>query len=251
MPGYIIHLVEAEIVLKKIEGEGLAKDLKQWSESYRWGNIVPDLVEKKEKVHTHFWNTNYDNNHISIPDIERFITKYNYQLSHCKKYPDVFGYYSHLYLDKNFFNHYLKNYIDLFDYQNYQTQSFSNASYVKIVKSGEKISISQLFTNEYLYGDYTKLTQYLIKKYEIVLRSKIETSSVEEIHGRLSKNILNELNSIVEKATLCDCGNSELKIIEKDSLEKFLFMTAEAILKKFYYMNGQDVKNNCCSDDGS
>lgn len=224
MPGYIIHLSEAEIVLQKMEAAG-ARYTERWKETYRWANLIPDAV--KEKAFTHFWREDHRAHFINAPDICRFEKKYGYELRHRDNYPDIFGYYTHLYLDRMFLEHYLKARIRMWDLHGCPTDSYSEAAQVRIEGSEEEMTLRQVFSASCLYDDYTKLTPYLWQRFCPVVPETDQRSEAEELKGLTIKNVCRALRQFVKDEPLLQGG---LRILEADSLDAFLDETAGAML---------------------
>ena len=108
MPGYIIHLAEAELIIDRLLKEGnAALYTQEWQERFRRGCLLPDGSQDKEKEETHFWNVKNTDELVRLPDLELFIHKYWWKLICRGKYPEVYGYFVHLCLDRMFFEKYL------------------------------------------------------------------------------------------------------------------------------------------------
>ena len=76
MPGYIMHMAEANLILKEI-GSGKNDD---WKRRFIAGNLLPDTKKKERKVTSHFWNPDTLEDMAIAPDLSRFLDKYEHVL---------------------------------------------------------------------------------------------------------------------------------------------------------------------------
>ena len=229
MPGYIIHLAEAEIMIRELQNRGYDMAFsEQWKERFRYGCLLPDAAPKEKKAVSHFWNSAEPDTGITLPDMECFVVEYSSKLMNIEKNPEAFGYYIHLYLDGAFFSSYLKSCVRLLDDAGNTVETYSKAKNVQILKSGEEIPLRCLFSQEYLYGDYTKLNQYLMRKYSILI-PKIETENEEDIFGWPLSPLLEQLTEFLK----CDVDAAEeLRVLEVESLEEFLLKAASTAIRE-------------------
>lgn len=243
MPGYVIHLVEAELIIRMLENKG-RRYSEKWKERFRWGSLIPD-ADKGVKANTHFWSIDTKINLKKIPNISNFKKKYSKELVNREKNPILFGYYAHLYLDKEFSLEYLKNNVEFYDLAGKQIDDLSRAATVKIKnKEGQLINADDFC--EALHDDYTKMNKYFENKYEIKMPDQKIRSCVEELQGL-------SLQRVVDKYTQYEkefVEEQELTILDKDKLEDFLIMTAEKIVSKtekvptyWFWKGGNAIKN--------
>lgn len=223
MPGYVIHLVEAELIIRILQNKE-RRYSEKWKERFRWGSLIPD-ADKGVKANTHFWSIDTKINLKKIPNISNFKKKYSKELVNREKNPILFGYYAHLYLDRAFSVDYLKNNVELYDSAGNLVETLSEASTVKVRnKNGRTITADEF--REVLHDDYTKLNKYFEYKYNIEMPKQRIRCFVEELQ-RLS------LQHIIEKYVKYKnepVGDDELSILDKNALEEFLIMTAEKII---------------------
>lgn len=229
MPGYIIHLTEAKLIENRIFSKNIiSQSVKEdWKELFEYGTLLPDATKKENKLRTHFIGEREKNAIIRVPDLFVFISQYSSNLTK----PLVCGYFAHLYLDYMFFNKFLPRYVTFFDTYGKEEESLSEVSYAWIHKEQKKVAWREFFSEEYLYGDYTKLNWYFIDKY----------------HLKIPRNLSNQicLENIIQEAAECDYGIvvnklsrflvkenkfcNDLKVFSKEELERFL----EDIAEKF------------------
>ncbi len=228
MPGYIIHLAEAELIIDRLLKEGnAALYTQEWQERFRRGCLLPDGIQDKEKEETHFWNVKDTDELVRLPDLELFIRKYWWKLIRRGKYPEVYGYFVHLCLDRMFFEKYLPEQILRQDARGYPLRSYKGMKSVIIRKTGERISAKELFSKEYLYGDYTTLNEYLINKYQIVLpddERQDEGKNKDEFCDMSIADVIQNLNRYMAEGKSDDGGimSEKLSILDRESLELFL-----------------------------
>lgn len=235
MPGYIIHLVEAKIIIRKLrENDFLKKYSDEWQKRFFWGCLAPDAEEKDKKGRTHFWAQS-ENGDVKLPDLRAFVEKYADKLRRRNEYPEIFGYYAHLYLDRIFWDEYIKNNVQLTDKAGFVTHSYSVAKYLKPHKYKKELTLD-LFM-EHLYEDYTTLNDYFAGKYSIHIPDEKqltgELNKPEELLNCSLESLLKKLDQFLQKDM--ELSERDLKIIDLNSLELFLESTAESIIKKPEY----------------
>lgn len=174
MPGYIIHLAEAELILKKLQDKNI-HPAKEWKQQFQYGALLPDAVSGSGKKKSHFWREADMDQIVIAPDLEAFMKQYS---CHLQKNPSMFssaslpdpllcGYLAHLHLDQCFFGRYFDRCVEFIDENGTPQKQFQKIHAARIRKSQEVVSLEQFFSNEYLYGDYTKLNHYFVEKYKL------------------------------------------------------------------------------------
>lgn len=174
MPGYIIHLAEAELILKKLQDKNI-HPAKEWKQQFQYGALLPDAVSGSGKKKSHFWREADMDQIVIAPDLEAFMKQYSCHLQKnpsmfsCASLPDplLCGYLAHLHLDQCFFGRYFDRCVEFIDENGTPQKQFQKIHAARIRKSQEVVSLEQFFSNEYLYGDYTKLNHYFVEKYQL------------------------------------------------------------------------------------
>lgn len=162
MPGYIIHLAEAERIIEKISGNFSVTD--DWRNKFLTGCLLPDTKPYgKDKRETHFWNEEVIPNLARKPDTKIFLEKYKDKLEN----PIVSGYYAHLLLDVHFIDIYWKNEFYFMDENRQEEKLYDKVKYVRINETGEVVPVEKFLSLEYYYGDYSAMNEYYIQKYNI------------------------------------------------------------------------------------
>ena len=250
MPGYIIHLVEAEMILKRLrqhvpdihDASDRERYDSNWSKSFLYGNLMPDAVGKQEKERSHFWKKSDEGNVIRVPDLQAFMKTYREQLKTPGQFPFVCGYFTHLYLDHDFFQEYFKSCASFLDARGQETRSFQEVEQVLVKKQRKKVDAATFFSDEYLYGDYTKLNRILIEKYQIKIPDY--KKDCKELFQK-ENNILAIKEEAFEKlfvqmrAFIADSSNgsgnaAELRVLSQDTLELFLEKIAAELADRVF-----------------
>jgi hypothetical protein len=225
MPGYIMHMAEANLILKEL---GCNKDEK-WEREFIAGNLLPDTKKKFAKVTSHFWNPNTLEDMAIAPDLERFLECYKDKLH----IPVVLGYYAHLYLDERFVRVYWPEMVTFYDDNgNIQTKK-CDITKAKIGISGELVSRDDFFSAEYYYGDYSKMNNYFVERYQIDLMKNyalLDECPITEVQKEDLVQVLEELRWIMNH-----CANKrreEIKVFSEEKLCRFLEETAREFMSE-------------------
>lgn len=234
MPGFILHLLHGQKVLEKLKHGYSEEEQKQ----FMAGLLMPDSKKGIEKECSHFYSFSEKEKTLQIPDLQEFSIKYQSYMQN----PFVAGYAAHLYLDKMFFEDYFLRYVEFRDKNDKSTLFSAEICCAVLLKSGKRISLDELYSDEYIYGDYTKLNQGLI------LRNNIEqpeytafASPVQEVDSRDYKDVL----ALLQKYLNDECDDDVIRIFDIDDLEKaitqyaddftFWYKKALCIEKRFRY----------------
>lgn len=228
MPGYIIHLTEAEMIMQRMRAKGYPQvDQKDWKNCFVYGALLPDACEKKDKASTHFWSENKQDDILVIPKWERFVKEYEEYLDA----PEVFGYLVHLHLDWCFFGEYMLQNVDFLDKDMKSKRLLSEIQMVRIKRNGKLVPVGDFFSEEYLYGDYTKMNSYFIRKYNLDgnIQPNIESNLIKQANTARMPQLLDKMNKFIDIGRLEQEG--ELQVFTTESIEKFLDTASESILQ--------------------
>lgn len=226
MPGYIIHLTEAERVLNRMP-QGLKQDIidrKAWHDAFICGVLLPDAAGKRIKKQTHYWNERDMEDAIVVPDLELFLQRYCDSL----RQPMVLGYLTHLHLDKVFFTEYFRRKVRFLDENGQETFERQKVHSAWHVEEQRRLSAAELFSQEWLYGDYTKLNTLLIGRHGLLLPEK--PLHLDNPFGmdtaKLMEQAFTEIVGYLEESkTTVD----EPRLLSVDSLERFMDEAAEEL----------------------
>lgn len=163
MPGFILHLTAAQILLKRLPHHPDFPYEISSVNDFLIGNLLPDTTKQKDA--SHFRNPAYYEKMMVFPDLTRFLQKYSSLLAN----PSVLGYYFHLYIDRKFFKDFIPQVVEFYDKNGQITDIRDEVATVYIQKSQTSIPFSNYLTEEYYYGDYTRMNTYLVNQYKIPL----------------------------------------------------------------------------------
>lgn len=106
MPGFILHLTAAQILLKRLPHHPDFPYEISSVNDFLIGNLLPDTTKQKDA--SHFRNPAYYEKMMVFPDLTRFLQKYSSLLAN----PSVLGYYFHLYIDRKFFKDFIPQVVE-------------------------------------------------------------------------------------------------------------------------------------------
>lgn len=218
MPGFALHLAAAKILLNK-QGHGIE------SNSFLVGNLLPDAASDKQT--SHFRTFCCNKKVIRCPELNSFLRKYECSLDNSY----VLGYYYHLYIDWKFFVEYLPKLLLFLDEgENIETER-EKVEWVYIKRTGEKVQFKQFYSEDYYYGDFTKMNAYLIERYQIPTDFKIDIDNwiIEEVdYGEFEKLI----KQFERYAEISIEAVEQLRVFDIADLIEFLEVAATEWVKK-------------------
>ena len=131
------------------------------------------------------------------------------------------GYLFHLYIDRCFFRDYIPRIVTFYDKSGRETGIRSEITEVLLKKSGERISPERYLSEEYYYGDYTRMNTRLSREYNLPAELKPGTDpGIEEADYPGIYHILEELERY---RRIPECAADELKVFDLDELAAFLY----------------------------
>lgn len=231
MPGFVIHLSIAKEIVKLIEKNNSAQWNSREKEEFYIGNILPDI--KKTKKLSHYWGSKQMKYILRIPDLDKFL-KYNGSKLMNRQ---VLGYYCHLIVDKIFYEDFLPEVVCFMDNYNNPTNSLKAVQSVHLYKRNMDILYEDFWTGQYYYGDFDKLNPVLRKKYEINTAELIKETDNSKLNMNKGQylHLKNELKKYLNKSRTGD-----LKVFQRNDMEKFINKTAKIIFKKICFEFEQD-----------
>ena len=156
MPGYLIHLAEAELILDKMRKLRQTDDA--FEQAFLTGTLLPDTRLKGEKRFSHFWDPDKLECLALGPDLARFTDKYGQRLNE----PVMLGYLAHLHLDARYVTEYWPTVMAFYGCTGEPEYRKAHIAEVEIKRLQKCVPVSQFFSIDYYYGDYTKLNGYFI-----------------------------------------------------------------------------------------
>ena len=207
MPGYILHLLHGKMYLNYVE----RRFSEQETERFRIGLLMPDSnkAARVKDDRSHFYNDAQKGKILQIPDLSAF--------PYCRQLHDPFvlGYAAHLYLDRFFFGEYFQQFVQFLDRNGQPTLESGKADRALLKKTGRSVSIEELFSEDYLYGDYTMLNQYIIRRFDIEpVRCVTFACPVSEVDAHNLEIVLKALDSYLQESN----GSIRLRVFTADSL---------------------------------
>lgn len=193
MPGFILHLTAAQMLLKHLPSHPDFPYPISSVNDFLIGNLLPDATQQKES--SHFRNPLYREKMMVFPDLTRFTAKYRSLL------PDssALGYYFHLYIDRKFFKDFIPQVVEFYDKNGQITDIRDEVATVYIQKSQTSIPFSKYLTEEYYYGDYTRMNTYLVNQYKIPLdlNPEVVNPGISEICYKDVQEVLLQLHGFL------------------------------------------------------
>lgn len=217
MPGYILHLTQAELVCRALKEQGIQLT-DTWMNRFFLGALLPDTLRKTEKIKSHFWNPS-DLDRLAIPpDLELFMAKYGERITG----PVMQGYRMHLQLDAWYVQQFWDQILEFHDGQGHLAYLKKDIESVWLKVYKREISVADFFSSEYYYGDYSRMNGYLLKKYQLTIPVYEEglDCPVEEVEPAGLRKVLRELQTLQSQSEVL--GRQQLKVFRMDALEKFI-----------------------------
>ena len=161
MPGYILHLTAARMFLDMQKDDAPIRCLPDRKNDFYIGNLLPDAVT--DKTASHFRDPKYLDRMVIWPKPDRFRQKYNDRMEDAA----YLGYYFHLYIDYRFFSEYLPDAVEFLDSRGKPTELRREVCSVRLKRSGERITLAEYLSEQYYYGDYTRMNTWLCQRYHL------------------------------------------------------------------------------------
>lgn len=181
---------------------------------FNTGLLIADAYkkdpEKNEKAH--FFDESTRDNLIRIPDLKLFAEKYGRSFSD----PYIAGYAAHLYADSLFFPEYVSRFISYADDEGMEAVRRSDVTQIILRHTGEKIPRHVFFSSEYIYGDYTRLNNYLMRKYGIeCITPSVTSNIVREADAADIDGVITDLKRYLSETP----SDSRLRVFNYETLE--------------------------------
>lgn len=219
MPGFMIHLAEAKMIMNYMT----KKPEKTWCYEFMMGNLLPDTRLGGEKKISHFWPEGCDQYIAKAPELDSFLNKYGHRLEE----PVILGYYAHLYLDERYVNAYWPMIIEFRDADGKKEARKAQICDVTLKRSGKIIPFNAFFTAENYYGDYTRSNHWLIEKYHIepLEFRLLENIDMDEVCAKDLEHVLDELKHMCKNGHIGD--EKSMAVLDLELLDAFVQKTAK------------------------
>lgn len=248
MASYVIHNIAGEELLKTLKNLNYNISLKDYNK-FLMGNLIPDSSKldkpsteediQREKHTTHFRDKSDFNKTIQIPNIDKFLSKYNNLLS---KDISVLGYLFHLYTDKVFFGDLFNKSFIFLDSNKKETNILSNTNTVILKKDNLEYDYNKIFSfnsNISIYSDYTKMNSLLLSKYHSIFSyntllkyiNNFNNPGIEEVDYSNIENVLTKTNKFIEQSKLE--SNYTLNIFNQKDIENFITLIVESFISTY------------------
>lgn len=213
MPGYILHLTAAKILLDKY-------DLSVDQNAFYVGNLLPDAVKEKSK--SHFRLQERKGKMVEYPEVELFREKYQDLMNDSS----VLGYDFHLYIDRKFFIEYYPKVLKYLNSEFREEEEKDKVEWTYVCKTRKIIPVQQFLSEEYYYGDFTRMNTWLVEKYRLPIKLDISLKNpgIEEVDYKLVGNVLVELKKYCNSPR--DAVH-ELTVFDLEDLIMFLDKAAD------------------------
>ena len=214
MPGFILHLSAGVLAIDAFQNLNFHMSSREKND-FLMGCLLPDASKKKDA--SHFRNPKHHGNIVEYPDLELLEQKYHGLLGDMS----CLGYEFHLYIDRVFFKDYLPRIVEFQDDAGKVVKKWTDVTWAVLRKNHKRLKVKQFFSEDYYYGDYTKMNSWLIDKLHIplTLQTDVKNPGIEEVDYAKGKDILEELKGYLDvpKEAI-----AELKVFDVEDLLGFL-----------------------------
>ena len=223
MPGFILHITAAQLLFDKLEKND------RWKNSinrnhFQVGNLIADSVT--DKTYSHFRHPSRQEKLIVYPDLDLFLDKYRHLLSD----DSCLGYYFHLFIDRVYAKDYLPQIITFYDENGHEASDRKDITHALIKHREKLVPVKTIFSEEYYYGDFTKMNTYLMKRFSLStgLESGVKNPGIEEVDYENIQKIQKQLEGYLE---VPQNSINELHVFDIEDLLKFLEQAVEMFVE--------------------
>lgn len=212
MPGFILHITAAKMLFDKCLNTA---EISIDKDAFQAGNLIADSV--MDKTYSHFRHPDRSAKLIVYPDLDLFLNKYRQLLNDSS----CLGYYFHLYIDRVYAKDYIPQIITFYDKNRQEATDRADITHALIKRTGELVPIKTIFSDEYYYGDFTKMNTYLMKRFSLStdLVCDVENPGIEEVDYNNMHKIQKQLQGYLD---VPESAVNELKVFDVEDLLKFL-----------------------------
>ena len=124
---------------------------------------------------------------------------------------------------------YIPQIITFYDVNGREASDRKDITHALIKRTGELIPIKTIFSDEYYYGDFTKMNTYLMKHFSLSTDVYYDTKNpgISEVNYSDIQKIQNQLNGYLD---VSEDAIKELKVFDIDDLLQFLEQTVEQFI---------------------
>ena len=213
MPGFILHMTAAKMLFDKMHSNKMRSDVDV--DAFQVGNLIPDSVS--DKTGSHFRHPRRQEKLMVYPDLDLFLDKYEQLLTDSS----CLGYYFHLFVDRVYARDYIPRIVSFHDESGMEASDRKDITHALIKRTGELIPIKDFFSDEYYYGDFTKLNTYLLNRFNLSLElsTNVTNPGIEEVNYADICKIQKQLEGYLD---VPENAVHELKVFEAEDLLAFL-----------------------------
>lgn len=232
MPGFILHIAAAQMLFNKLSNadQTLPHNTLSFSSALDWdafqvGNLIPDSVT--DKTFSHFRHPDRQEKLMVYPDLDLFLDKYRQLLTDSS----CLGYYYHLFIDRVYAKDYIPQIITFYDINGHEADNRSDITHALIKRTGELVPIKAIFSDEYYYGDFTKMNTYLMNRFDLstdIVCDGINPGITEVNYDDIMK-IQKQLQGYLH---VPEEAMNELKVFDVEELIQFLGQAVEQFVSR-------------------
>lgn len=226
MPGFLLHLTEGQLIIDNT----FQNYDREWKKQFMLGTVLPDFCSREEKMKSHFWKPEAVKHFYRVPDTDAFQGQYQADIR--REHPVILGVYAHLMLDKSFYSEYWRSILQPVDSEGRYYDVWDDELRIRMNRTNVQYKKDRFFSDEILYGDYTKLNSYFRMKYTPYIPDAADSGlftdccsfyreipefDLKEMLGLLHHYIYDDRNSDKE---------DELLVFDRDILEAQLMKEA-------------------------
>lgn len=251
MASYVIHDVAGENFLKNINASENTKA------GFLLGNLIADssilLINEtdpkkikqirkehrdeiqNEKVSTHFRNKDDAKYNIQLCNLEAFLEKYEQYMDN----PTVLGYFFHLFTDNRFFKEVFDDAFISLNEEGEKTVLIEDLAKYKILKNNKIVTPKEFWTNDNIYGDYTKMNKLVLNYYGIKFNEDIlrngfklyKNHGITEVNYANIESVIAETKSFIAESENADA--TDLKIFDPNKIIEFIDDVSNDFIEKY------------------
>jgi hypothetical protein len=240
MPGYVIHLAAAKLALDRLNFHDFDKEFRVYV-----GSVLADTMPRENKKASHFWSDETYTQLKRVPDVAAFEKKYRDRLDD----PLVLAYLTHLRMDKMFLDEYWSGNLEFYNDDMQPVSGYDEVTKVRIKSKSLLLPRKDFLSDEYYYGDYTRILPYIT--YEFGLKDIFDGHNSEYIYSKLDSidcSVIEEIGDADYKTyimgmleniykTTPEKKAPELKVFNYTQFDDLIYQTAR-------YFEGQFLKNS-------
>jgi len=219
MPGFILHITTAKMLFDKLSVTGEKAESIDHN-AFQVGNLIPDSVS--DKTYSHFRHPSRNEKLMVYPDLDLFLNKYKHLLND----DSLLGYYFHLYIDRVYAKDYIPKIITFYDANGQEASDKAAITHALIKRTKELVPIKTIFSDDYYYGDFTKMNSYLMRRFDLStdIVCDVTNPGIEEVDFNDIVKIQKQLQGYLD---VPEDAVNELKVFDVEDLLKFLEHTVE------------------------